>query len=77
MAQIGCFRYQFFEAIMRVADLKYLKSGQAKTYAQAFQMLLDKNCFNYGPVNEWQEFRDDIWWTYETHRVLEANKFAL
>ena len=62
---------------MRIADLKYFKSGKAKTYAQAFQMLLDKNCFTNGPVAEWQEFRDNIWWTYETHRVIEANKFGL
>lgn len=77
MAQIGCYRYQFFEAIMRVADTKYYKSGQAKSFAQALRMLIDNNCFPFGPIAEWQEFRDNIWWCNETHKVIEANKFGL
>jgi len=40
-------------------------------------MLLDNNCFPFGPVAEWQEFRDNIWWCMETHKVIEANKFGL
>ena len=59
MASQGCYRYQFFEAIMRVADLKYLKSGLAKTYAEALQMFLDRNCFALGPTKEWQDWRDE------------------
>ena len=74
MAGQGCFRFQFFEAIMRVADLKYLKSNIASSYAEAFQMFLDNNCFALGPTTEWQEFRDDIWWCYETHNILQANQ---
>lgn len=34
-AQSGCYRYQFFEAVMRLADAKYLKNGSAKTFSQA------------------------------------------
>ena len=62
---------------MRVADLKYLKSGIATTYAEAFQMFLDKNCFLLGPTKEWQEFRDDVWWCYETHKIITANQRCL
>ena len=73
MASQGCYRYQFFEAVMRVADLKYYKSGLAKTFAEAFQMLLDKNCFQNGMTTQWQEFREEIWWSYETHGIIAAN----
>ena len=76
MASQGCYRYQFFESIMRVADLKYLKSGLTKTYSEAFKMFLDKNCFALGPTKEWQEFRDDNWWSYETHKIVHANMRA-
>lgn len=61
---------------MRVADLKYLKSGLTKTYSEAFKMFLDKNCFALGPTKEWQEFRDDNWWSYETHKIVHANMRA-
>lgn len=40
-------------------------------------MMLKDNCYPYGPVAEWQEFRDNIWWCYETHRVIDANKIGL
>lgn len=28
-------------------------------------------------MNEWQEFRDNIWWTWENHLVLHANEAGL
>ena len=59
---------------MRVADLKYLKSGLATSFAEAFKMFLDNNCFALGPTKEWQEFRDNTWWCYETHKILQANQ---
>ena len=74
MAGQGCYRYQFFEAIMRVADLKYLKSNTATSFAEALKMFLDTNCFALGPTEEWQEFRDNVWWCYETHKILHANQ---
>ena len=58
---------------MRVADAKYLKSGRASTYGEALSMFLQNNCFALGPTTEWQEFRDDIWWNYETHKIMDAN----
>lgn len=39
-------------------------------------MLLDKN-LKYGPILEWQGFRDNSWWTYEIHEILQVNLFAL
>ena len=77
MAQQGCYRFQFFEAIMRVADLKYFKSGAAKTYSEAFKMFLTKNFFALGPLAEWQDWREKIWWTYENHQIITANTNAL
>jgi hypothetical protein len=34
-------RYEFFEAILRIAGLKYRDTGIAKTYAEAFQMIIE------------------------------------
>ena len=28
-------------------------------------------------MGEWQEFRDNIWWTYENHDIIKANDFSL
>lgn len=35
-------RFEFFEAIVRVAGCKYKTSGIVRTYAQALQMLLQQ-----------------------------------
>ena len=58
---------------MRVAEAKYLRSGRATTYAEALSMFLQNNVYPLGPMTEWQEFRDDIWWNYETHKIMDAN----
>ena len=41
----GCFRYQFFEAIMRVAKARFLDCGQEPTYAAALNALCTKFIF--------------------------------
>ena len=69
MTSSGCYRYQFFEAVMRVAKTRFLDSGQAADYAEALQKFLDIYAFKSGPTNEWQEWRDNVWWSYETHSI--------
>ena len=61
---------------MRVAELKYYRSGVAKNHPEAFKMLIEKN-MKHGPIQEWQGFRDNNWWTYENHEILQVNQFAL
>ena len=46
-------RYQFFEAVMRMGEKMYLKSGVVATPAAALEMFLSKNCFQFGPTDEW------------------------
>jgi len=62
---------------MRVADCKFYQSGIAKNQAEALEMLIEDHFLKYGPVTEWQDFRDDIWHKYEHHRILHANLSAL
>ena len=70
---------------MRVAETKYLKAKQApdavgnfaETSAEALKKLLKDNCFALGPITEWQQFRDNIWWNYENHEIIMANQYNL
>mmetsp|Transcript_30988 Transcript_30988/g.41096 ORF Transcript_30988/g.41096 Transcript_30988/m.41096 type:complete len:227 (+) Transcript_30988:1741-2421(+) len=74
---MGQYRYQFLEALMRVADCKFYQAGVAKNHAEALQMLIEENCLPYGPLDEWQEFRETHWWKWENHRILTCNMFNL
>ena len=69
MTSSGCYRYQFLEAVMRVAKTRFLDSGQAADYGEALQKFLDMYAFKSGPTSEWQEWRDNVWWSYETHSI--------
>jgi len=40
-------------------------------------MLIEENCLPYGPLDEWQEFRETHWWKWENHRILTCNMFNL
>ena len=70
---LGQFRYQFLEALMRVADCKYVQAGITKSHAEALKKLIEENCLPYGPVSDWHEFREKHWWTWENHRIISAN----
>ena len=41
-------RFEFFEAIFRVAQKRFLHTGETKSNAEAFQMLLDDYIFADG-----------------------------
>ena len=70
-------RFQFFEALMRIAEAKYYHSGQTTTHARALQMLLESNVFPVGLDAEWQGWREKVWWTYANHRIIHANELGL
>ena len=67
-------RYELFEILVRIANVKYRESGQASTYAEAFEKLLSWNIFNkYDMPCSWQGFRENELWTLEVNDTLEAN----
>ena len=74
---LGLYRFQFLEALMRVADCKFQQPGIAKNHADALRMLIEEHVVPHGPVGEWQEFREKHWWQWEIHRILAANLFNL
>lgn len=53
MLNAGCYRYQFFEALMRVAKARFLDSGQAKDHADALEQFLETYAFKPGIDKEW------------------------
>ena len=71
--QNSCLRWQFFEAITRVAQMKYLQSGICATIAEAVETLLNKHYFPQNGWKEWHDWRMKTWWCWETHDVLHAN----
>ena len=67
-------RYELFEILVRIANLKYRENGLVQTYAEALQKLLETNIFNkYEPPFAWQKFRDTELWTLDVNDILEAN----
>ena len=62
---------------MRVAKTRFFDSGQAADFAEALENFLNTYAFKSGPTAEWQEFRDNIWWSYENHSILQANQFGI
>ena len=72
-AQVGNYRYQFLEALMRCAERKFYQSGEAKTQAEALSRFLEQNILPNGPLADWQEFRETVWWTWENHKILSVN----
>ena len=48
-----CNRFEFFEALVRVAGCKYKNSGQVQTYTDAFGLLVQELRDHYKPL-PWQ-----------------------
>ena len=53
MVSQGCYRYQFFEAVMRVAKARFLDNGQTADYAEALESFLNTYAFKSGPTSDW------------------------
>lgn len=56
-AGIDINRFEFFEALVRVAGCKWVKSGRVKTYTEALALLLNSLKEKFTP-HPWQVFRD-------------------
>jgi hypothetical protein len=71
-------RYELFEILVRIANLKYRETGQAQTYAEAFEKMLEWNIMGkYDMPCAWQAFRDQELWTMDVNDTMEANLGAL
>ena len=46
-------RYEFIEFLVRIAAVKYKDTKQVSTFSEAFEMLLQKNVFEYSNPPPW------------------------
>ena len=73
----SCYRYQFLEAITRVANAKFKELGHAKTTALAVEKLLNEHYFALGPIDEHEGYRKTVLWNNEVSDILLANETGL
>ena len=66
-------RFEFFEILLRVANVKYRETGICGTYSEALDKLIKENVYANYKAHPWQEFRDEELWTVEVNDVFEAN----
>jgi len=66
-------RYEFFEALVRLAGLMYKDTKITKTYAEAFQNFISEIIepnYDWAPGQEW---RDLELWNLEINDLFHAN----
>ena len=66
-------RYEWFEVLIRIANEKYKRYGEADTFTKALDMLVQENVIPYRNDDEWQGFRDKHLWCMDVNDVYEAN----
>ena len=67
-------RYEFIEFLVRIAAFKFKEtSKQVSTYAEAFEILLQKHVFEYTNLPPWQDFREKELWSLGPNDVISAN----
>jgi hypothetical protein len=70
-------RFEFFEILLRLGNVKYREIGISNSYHQALEKIIKENVLaNYKPY-PWQEFRDRELWCVEVNDVFEANMEGL
>ena len=72
----GLARFEFFEALCRIADLKYKQIGRCETVAEGLELMFEQMELSY-PFIGWQEFRDYDLWTNEVNDCLHENRDAI
>jgi len=65
-------RYQFLEGLLRIAEQKYLGSGQVSTYADAMNMLMDESVKPFIAKFNHHQFRPDRYWNEEVDTVYKS-----
>ena len=71
-------RFEFYEILVRIADLKFKQTKICETYSEAFEKLILDHIFCYGDPVPWQPFRDQFpedqrLWALGPNDILEAN----
>ena len=66
-------RFELFEILLRLANVKYRESGICPNFEKALEKILKENVFAHYKIHSWQEFRDKELWTADVNDVLEAN----
>ena len=59
--------------LIRIANEKYKRHGEADTFTQALEMLIKENVIPYRNDMEWQEFRNEHLWCIDVNDVFQAN----
>lgn len=68
-------RLQFIECVTRLAGSKYKDSGKAKTFTEAFEMMIEHDIIPASKEiwEEWHSFRVKKLWTKEVNELFKAN----
>ena len=67
-------RFEFLEALVRIADSRFIATKQIKTYEEATKKLIEEFVLpNFKPVEGWQDWRDKELWTLDINDLLKAN----
>ncbi|CAD8082483.1 unnamed protein product [Paramecium sonneborni] len=64
-------RYQFMEVLFRLANDKYIRSGQCKNFADAVYRLLKELEQHYEILDNSQQWRKQRFWTKEVDMILQ------
>lgn len=68
-------RFEFYEALVRIAAAKFKDTGIEEFYIDSFKRLLKENIIpNAGvDIDQWSKWRENFLWTLEINDILEAN----
>lgn len=69
----GLCRFEFLEAVVRLAKAKYIATGVEKTYSDAVSRIIKDNVIKYNPCEAWHGFRDKLLWQMEVNDLMEPN----
>ena len=70
-------RFEFWELLVRISDLKYRQAGKTLTFSSGLQALITEHVLPYAKVFPWQSFRQEQLWTIDVNDLLEANLKSL
>ena len=70
-------RFEFIETLVRIASVKFKETGVCRSFAEAFEKLLEEHVFPLAHEGEWQQFRDKYLWVDAVSDLLDANLKAL
>ena len=67
-------RFEFWEILVRIANLKYRETGVTQSFSEALSMLIEERLIPYAQSGfSWQQFRTRHLWTMEVNDLFEAN----